>query len=77
MIGRDTLDGVLLLVPCGDIHTFWMRRPIDVAFLDSSGVVIESHRGVGPNRRLRNRHAKATLERFADNADWFEPGDRF
>jgi len=76
LIGRDSIDGVLMLVPCNDIHTFCMRRPIDVAFVDSGGMVLESHRGVGPNRRLRNRCARATLERFAEEARWFEPGDR-
>lgn len=76
LFGRDSIDGVLMLVPCNDIHTFCMRHPIDVAFVDSGGVVIESHRGVGPNRRLRNRCARATLERFAEEGGWFEPGDR-
>lgn len=68
-------DGVLLLVPCNDVHTFGMNRPIDAAFVAADGTVLEAHRGVTANRRLRNRRASATLERFSSNAAWYEPGD--
>ena len=75
LYGRDAFDGVLLLVPCNDIHTFGMRRSIDVAFVSADGAILESHRGVAPNRRLRNRRAAATLERFSTGGAWCEPGD--
>ena len=52
-----------------------MRKPIDVAFVGADGTVIESHRSVVPNRRLRNRRAAATIERFAAEDAWYEPGD--
>ena len=76
LYGKDAFDGVLMLVPCNDIHTFAMRRPIDVAFVAADGAVLESHRAVTPNRRLRNRRAAATLERFASESAWYVPGDR-
>ena len=38
----------LLLTPCRSIHTHWMRFSIDVAMLDSAGVVIETHTAVPP-----------------------------
>lgn len=34
LLGRDRLDGVLLLVPARSVHTIGMRFPIDVAWLD-------------------------------------------
>lgn len=74
--GHGALDGVLLLVPCNDIHTCGMCRPIDVAFVSAHGEVLESHRHVEPWRRLRNGRATATLERFSSDEAWFEPGDR-
>ena len=77
LFGREAFDGILLLVPCNDIHTFGMHRPLDVAFVAADGTVLEAHRGVVPNRRLRNRHASATLERFASEDTWYEPGDFF
>lgn len=75
LIGREEFDGLLALAPCNDIHTVGMRRPIDVAFVAPDGVVLESHRNVPPNRRLHNRHAALTLERYSVEAAWYEPGD--
>ena len=40
LIGREDLEGVLILRPCRQVHTFGMRFPIDVAFCDRSGVVL-------------------------------------
>ena len=75
LLGRTSHEGVLLLVPCNDIHTFGMRRSIDVAFVDSDGAVLESRRAVCPNRRIRNKEAAAVFERFACDDAWYEPGD--
>ena len=76
LLGRKRFDGVLLLMPCNDVHTFGMKAPIDIAFVEQDGFVAESHCGVGPCRRLRCKAAIATLERFSDEAPWFEQGDR-
>ncbi len=35
LLGRDGLDGALYLAPCRSVHTFRMRFPIDVAFVDA------------------------------------------
>lgn len=69
-------DGILILAPCDDIHTFTMRRPIDVAFVDGSGTVLAAWRGVPPRRRLRHAGAYAVAERYARDGPWAEPGDR-
>ena len=59
--GRDGLDpGEALLIPrCRSVHTFGMRFPIFVAFLDAHMRVIEAFE-VKPRRltrpRLRARH---------------------
>jgi uncharacterized membrane protein (UPF0127 family) len=42
LLGRDDLDGALVLRPCRNVHTFGMRFPIDVAFCDSSGTVLHT-----------------------------------
>ena len=34
LLGRDGIDGALLLRPAKSVHTFRMRFPIDVAFCD-------------------------------------------
>ena len=40
LVGRDDLDGVLVLRPCRQVHTFGMHFPIDVAFCDREGFVL-------------------------------------
>lgn len=42
LLGRDGLDGALLIESCRSVHTFGMRFDIDVAFLDAEGVVIKT-----------------------------------
>ncbi|HLL33970.1 MAG TPA: DUF192 domain-containing protein, partial [Streptomyces sp.] len=58
LLGRDTVEGALLLSPAGSIHTFGMRVPIDVAYLDRRLQVI-AVRTMRPGRlglpRLRAR----------------------
>ena len=39
LLGRDGIDGALLLTPARSVHTLGMRFDIDVAFLDRDGVV--------------------------------------
>ncbi|MFE5891347.1 DUF192 domain-containing protein [Streptomyces sp. NPDC056462] len=59
LLGRDSIAGALLLTPAGSVHTFRMRMPIDVAYLDRRLKVI-AVRTMAPGRlglpRLRSRH---------------------
>ncbi|MCI0383859.1 DUF192 domain-containing protein [Streptomyces sp. CNQ085] len=34
LLGRDGIDGAILLTPASSVHTFGMRFAIDVAYLD-------------------------------------------
>lgn len=44
LLGRDGIDGALVIDPCRWIHTVGMRFPIDVAYLDADGVVVKAVR---------------------------------
>lgn len=59
LLGRDGMEGAMLLTPAGGVHTFGMRMPIDVAYLDRRLTVI-AVRTMRPGRlglpRLRSRH---------------------
>jgi uncharacterized membrane protein (UPF0127 family) len=59
LLGRDHIAGALLLSPANSIHTFRMRIPIDVAYLDRHLKVI-AVRTMPPGRlglpRPRARH---------------------
>ncbi len=49
LLGRDGLDGALLLQRTRWVHTLGMRFPIDVAYLDADGNVLKTMR-MGRNR---------------------------
>jgi uncharacterized membrane protein (UPF0127 family) len=42
LLGRDGIDGALLLRPTRTVHTLGMRFPIDVAFCDRELVVLRT-----------------------------------
>jgi len=53
LLGRDSLDAgtALLIAPCSSVHTFFMRFPIDVIFVDRSGRVRKTYAAM-PARRI-------------------------
>ncbi|MFE0580816.1 MULTISPECIES: DUF192 domain-containing protein [unclassified Streptomyces] len=59
LLGRDGIDGAMLLTPAASVHTFRMRFPIDVAYLDRNLRVLAVVT-MAPGRlglpRLRARH---------------------
>ncbi len=59
LLGRDGIDGAMLLSPASSVHTFRMRFPIDVAYLDRGLRVVAVHT-MKPGRlglpRFRSRH---------------------
>lgn len=65
LLGRPELgeDEGLWIEPCDSIHTFFMRFPIDVAFLDPRGTVIRRLERLPPWRATRlHTQARACLE---------------
>jgi uncharacterized membrane protein (UPF0127 family) len=61
---RELPSGHALLIPhCRSVHTFGMRFPLDVVFLDERGRTLRVERGVKPRRLLTCRGAFAVLER--------------
>jgi uncharacterized membrane protein (UPF0127 family) len=68
LMGRAGLDPDegLWLEPCGSIHMFFMRFPLDVAFLDREGQVLRLLHGIRPWRAaLPVRHARVAVEMTA------------
>ncbi len=66
---------VLLITPCHSIHTFGMKTPLDVAFVNREGVVLASYRAVLPCHVLRCKKAYGVLERHANTQQWFSEGE--
>lgn len=64
LLGRSSLprgEGILLR-PAGSVHTFFMRFPIDVVFLDGEDRVVGIEAAVPPWRTAGRRGAKAVVE---------------
>ena len=69
LLGRDGIDGALLLRPARSVHTIGMRFPIDAAFCDVHLVVITT-RCLERNRVCLPRvRARSVLEAEAGAFD--------
>jgi uncharacterized membrane protein (UPF0127 family) len=80
LLGRSSLppeEGILLR-PASSVHTFFMRFPIDVVFLDRDLTVLDVRTAVAPWRTAGKRGAKATVELAAGEAErrGVVPGER-
>jgi uncharacterized membrane protein (UPF0127 family) len=78
LLGRDGLDGALLLKPAKSVHTIGMRFPIDVAFCDRGLTVVDvvcmkQHRLGLPRLKA---HAVIEAEAGAFERWGLRPGDR-
>ena len=65
LMGRDRLENNegLWMARCKAIHTFFMRFPIDVVFLDRDFIVKKTVKGLRPFRPVVScRHAQGVLE---------------
>jgi uncharacterized membrane protein (UPF0127 family) len=80
LLGRDRLDEghALVIVPCGAIHTFFMRFAIDVAFVARNGRVVKCAHSVRPWRLAGTVTAHAAIELAAGTLrrSGTERGDR-
>ncbi|MDX6588852.1 MAG: uncharacterized protein QOI84_126 [Solirubrobacterales bacterium] len=61
-LDRDEAGPGLLIPRCAAVHTFGMRFPLDLVFLDRDGREIGRRRGVPPRRFVRQHGAAAVLE---------------
>ena len=62
LLGRDHVEGALLIEPCRSVHTLAMRVSLDVAWRDRSGRVVRMAR-LDPNRISRPvRSARSVIE---------------
>jgi hypothetical protein len=81
MFRSDLPSGTGLVIdPCSSIHTFWMRFPIDVLYVDRHGTVLRADREMKPWRvgPLFVRHGRYVIELPAGTIEQTRtaPGDR-
>ncbi len=80
LLGRDGLPegGGLWIVPCESVHTFFMRFPIDLVYLDR-GKIVRKVRHAVPAWRLSlclGAHSILELPAGAARDSSTEPGDQ-
>jgi uncharacterized membrane protein (UPF0127 family) len=78
LLGRDSFEGALLLVPARSVHTIRMRFPIDVAWLDADLTVVRT-KTLRPGRATRPvMRARSVVEAEAGSfARWgLQVGDQ-
>jgi uncharacterized protein len=59
---RSPRAAALLLPRCRSVHTFGMRFPLDLYWLDARGEVVRVDRGVRPWRVVRCARARCVIE---------------
>jgi uncharacterized protein len=62
LLGRDAVEGALVITRCGWVHTLGMRFPLDVAYLDSEGTVLKTLRMKRHRVGIPVHHANAVIE---------------
>jgi uncharacterized membrane protein (UPF0127 family) len=80
LLGRDGLESGegLLLRPASAVHTYFMRFPIDVVFLDRELTVLKVRAHMRPWRTASRFRARSVLELAAGECDRLrlQVGDR-
>ena len=76
LLGLALLDALphehaLLIRRCRSVHTFGMRFPLDLVFLDGSGAIVRLVSGTAQRRGFGARAAHAVLETRAGQAERF------
>lgn len=71
LLGRDSLPAgsALIIAPSNAVHTFFMRFPIDIAFVTRHGRVIKVRSAVRPWRLAASLRAYAVIELAAGALD--------
>jgi uncharacterized membrane protein (UPF0127 family) len=62
LLGRDGIEGALLLTPARAVHTFGMRFDLDVAYLDADRRVLDVRRMRRNRLGLPRLRARSVLE---------------
>ena len=78
LLGRDGIEGALLIEPARSVHTLGMRFPLDVAFCDADLTVLKVRRMPRHRVGLPVLRARCVIEAEAGAFSRWElrPGDQ-
>ncbi len=71
LLGQPALEKNegLLITPCNSVHTFGMRYPLDIVYLDKKMRIVKINRSLSPWRLSISLRAAMVLELAAGRAD--------
>ncbi|HEX7293702.1 MAG TPA: DUF192 domain-containing protein [Solirubrobacterales bacterium] len=72
---REEAGSGLLIPRCSSVHTFGMRFPLDLFFLDERGASLAVRRLVPPRRLVSARNAASVLEIPSPTGESSEPAE--
>ena len=75
LLGTGPAAGPVALTRCASVHTFGMVYPIDLAFIDEVGEVLEVVRALPPGNVASFEGASCVLERPASSEAWLARGE--
>ena len=80
LLGRTSLPegGGLWIIPCESVHTFFMKFPIDLVYINRKNIVKKVRRNVGPWRLSAcfSAHSIIELPVGAIDRSQTSPGDK-
>ena len=78
LLGCDSAEGALVLIPARAVHSLGMRFDLDVAYLDADGIVLDVQRLRRHRVGLPRWRSRSVVEAQAGAfARWsIRPGDR-
>jgi uncharacterized protein len=81
LLGRDSIsqESALWITPCNNIHTWFMKFPIDAVFVDRKLIVKSVHSNIQPWRLIWPQiqaHSVFELPAGRANATNIQPGDQ-
>ncbi|MBP5683781.1 MAG: DUF192 domain-containing protein [Bacilli bacterium] len=59
----------LIFIHCSSIHTFFMKRNIDILFFDKDKNLLEIHKDVKKNKIIICKHAYYTIELLSNKVN--------
>lgn len=75
MFYKEPPYSYVLLEPCNSIHTFFMKFPIDAAFLDNEGMIVKVVKNLEKNKIiLPVKNAHSVIETKSGDTSIFEEG---
>ena len=66
---KKEIKEIIVFKHCSSIHTFFMKRNIDIIFFDKNKKLLEVHKDIKKNKIIICKHAYYTIELLSNTLD--------